>query len=155
MITIRNAQLSDIPDIFALVQELAAYEKAPEAVITSVETYKRDFQEGIFDAIVADYQGEVIGTAIYYMTFSTWKGKMLYLEDFVVKESHRRYGAGQLLFDTYIQIAKDKGCSIVKWQVLDWNEPAIRFYEKNNAIIEKEWWNGKIFLVDPYKKLEL
>lgn len=155
MVTIRNAQFTDMAAVFALVEELAAYEKAPEAVITSVKTYEQDFQDGIFDAIVAEYQGEIIGTAIFYMSFSTWKGKMLYLEDFVVKESFRRFGAGQLLFDRYIQIAKDKGCSIVKWQVLDWNEPAIRFYEKNNAIIEKEWWNGKIFLVDPYKKLEI
>lgn len=153
MVKIRKALHSDIPAIFALVQELAEYEKAPEAVITSVVTYLNDFEAGIFEAIVAEYQNEVIGTAIFYMTFSTWKGKMLYLEDFVVKETHRRFGAGQLLFDSFLQIAKEKGCSLVKWQVLDWNEPALKFYEKNNAIIEKEWWNGKIFLVDPQKKL--
>jgi GNAT superfamily N-acetyltransferase len=153
MVTIRKAQHTDLSAIFALVQELAEYEKAPEAVITSVATYEKDFAEGIFEAIVAEYEGEVIGTALYYMGFSTWKGKMLYLEDFVVKATHRRFGAGQLLFDEFLAIAKAKGCSLVKWQVLDWNEPALQFYVKNDAIIEKEWWNGKIFLVNPLQKL--
>jgi GNAT superfamily N-acetyltransferase len=149
IVTIRQAERRDIPSIFALVQELALYENAPEAVITSVKTYEEDFDESHFEALVAEIEGEIIGMALYYMTFSTWKGKMLYLEDFVVKETHRRYGAGQLLFDAFLAKAKEKKCSLVKWQVLDWNEPAIRFYEKNNAIIEQEWWNGKIFLVDP------
>ncbi len=78
------------------------------------------------------------------MTFSTWKGKMLYLEDFVVKEAFRKKGVGQVLWNKYIDIAKEKDCALVKWQVLDWNEPAVKFYEKNGATIEKEWWNGKI-----------
>jgi GNAT superfamily N-acetyltransferase len=71
---------------------------------------------------------------------------MLYLEDFVVTESYRQYGVGQMLFDRFIEVAREKDCFLVKWQVLDWNEPAIRFYEKNNAIIESDWYNGKIFL---------
>jgi GNAT superfamily N-acetyltransferase len=143
---IRQAERRDIPTIFALVQELALYEKAPEAVITSVASYEEDFDNNVFEAIVAEMEGEVIGMALYYMAFSTWKGKMLYLEDFVVKETHRRYGAGQLLFDAFLAKAKEKKCTLTKWQVLDWNEPAVRFYEKNNAIIEREWWNGKLFL---------
>jgi GNAT superfamily N-acetyltransferase len=146
MVTIRQATLADIPMIFSLVEELALYEKAPEAVITTVEIYERDFNAGIFEAVVAEKDDEIIGMALYYMAYSTWKGRMLYLEDFVVRESSRRFGAGQMLFDAYVAIAKEKGATIVKWQVLDWNEPAVKFYEKNNAIIEKEWWNGKIFL---------
>jgi GNAT superfamily N-acetyltransferase len=153
IVQIRQAERRDIPSIFALVQELALYENAPEAVITSVKTYEEDFDESLFEALVAEIEGEIIGMVLYYMTFSTWKGKMLYLEDFVVKETHRRYGAGQLLFDAFLAKAKEKKCSLVKWQVLDWNEPAIRFYEKNNAIIEQEWWNGKIFLVNPTEAL--
>ncbi len=152
-VQIRQAERRDIPSIFALVQKLALYENAPEAVITSVKTYELDFDESHFEALVAEHEGEIIGMALYYMAFSTWKGKMLYLEDFVVKETHRRYGAGQLLFDAFLAKAKEKKCSLVKWQVLDWNEPAIRFYEKNNAIIEQEWWNGKIFLVHPTEAL--
>jgi GNAT superfamily N-acetyltransferase len=147
MINIRQAIKSDIADIFSLVKELAVYEKAPEAVITSVEIYEKDFEAGIFEAIVAEKEGEIVGMALYYMAYSTWRGRMLYLEDFVVRDAFRRYGAGQLLFDTFLGIAKQKGATLVKWQVLDWNEPAIKFYEKNNAIIETEWWNGKIFLV--------
>lgn len=147
IVSIRQAERSDIPGIFALVQELALYEKAPEAVITSVKTYEDDFDAAHFEAFVAEIEGKIVGMALYYMAFSTWKGKMLYLEDFVVQETHRRSGAGQLLFDAFLAKAKEKKCSLVKWQVLDWNEPAIRFYEKNNAIIEQEWWNGKIFLV--------
>ena len=82
------------------------------------------------------------------MTYSTWKGRMFYLEDFVVLEAYRRLGLGQMLFDAFLQEAKDQQCRLVKWQVLDWNEPALRFYRKNNAVIEKEWWNGKIFLTE-------
>jgi GNAT superfamily N-acetyltransferase len=143
---IRQAKREDVPSIFALVQELALYENAPDAVTTSIQSYEDDFDSHIYEAIVAELEGEVIGMALYYMSFSTWKGKMLYLEDFVVKETHRRYGAGQLLFDAFLAKAREKKCVMVKWQVLDWNEPAIRFYEKNKAIIEREWWNGKIFL---------
>jgi GNAT superfamily N-acetyltransferase len=78
------------------------------------------------------------------MTYSTWKGRMLYLEDFVVKERSRRQGIGQLLFDAFLAEAKARGCRLAKWQVLDWNTPAVNFYEKQSAIIEQEWWNGKI-----------
>jgi GNAT superfamily N-acetyltransferase len=147
MINIRQAVKSDIATIFSLVEELALYEKAPEAVITNVEIYEKDFEAGIFEAIVAEKEGEIIGMALYYMAYSTWKGRMLYLEDFVVRDAFRCYGAGQMLFDAFLAVAKQKNASLVKWQVLDWNEPAIKFYEKNNAIIETEWWNGKIFLV--------
>ena len=80
------------------------------------------------------------------MTYSTWKGKMLYLEDFVVAQSHRRRGIGQLLFDAYKAEAIEKKAKLIKWQVLDWNEPAIAFYEKNGATIEKGWYNVKTFL---------
>ena len=78
------------------------------------------------------------------MTFSTWKGRMMYLEDFVVNPEYRGQGIGQQLFDSFIAEAKAQDCNLVKWQVLDWNEPAVRFYERNKATIEKEWWNGKI-----------
>ena len=82
----------------------------------------------------------------YYLTYSTWKGRMLYLEDFVVLPDYRRFGIGQLLFDALLEVARNKRCKLVKWQVLDWNQPALNFYRKYDAIIEKEWWNGKIFL---------
>ncbi|GJM34399.1 MAG: N-acetyltransferase [Saprospiraceae bacterium] len=142
----RLAEKKDIPAIHDLVRELAVYEKAEEEFTASLEDYYRDFEEGVFDVLVAEMDQTVCGMALYYMTYSTWKGKMLYLEDFVVKQTHRRHGIGQVLFDGFLQLAKQKECRIVKWQVLDWNTPALRFYEKNKAIIERDWWNGKIFL---------
>ena len=93
--------------------------------------------------------GKIVGIIIYYMTYSTWKGKMLYLEDFVVNQQYRKLGIGQHLFDAFLKEAKDKGARLVKWQVLDWNEPALAFYKKNKAIIEKNWWNGCLLYTSP------
>ncbi len=126
--------------------ELAVYENAPEAVEATVEEYRTDFKAGIFESLVAEIDGQVVGMTLFFMTYSSWKGKMLYLDDFVVTEAHRRSGAGQLLFDAFLEEGRRRGCRLVKWQVLDWNEPALRFYAKNAAIIEKDWWNGKLFL---------
>ncbi len=147
-IQIRNTEAADIDAVYALVRELAVYEKAPEAHTATIEDYHRDFEVGIFESNVAvDVEtNQVVGMILYYMSYSTWKGRMLYLEDFVVTENYRQYGIGQMLFETFLQIAREKRCKLVKWQVLDWNEPAIQFYRKNNAIIESEWYNGKIFL---------
>ena len=145
-IIIRSAEKSDMGAVLSLVKELAEYEKAPEQVTTTPDDYRRNFEEGVFEALVAEMDGEVVGMALYYLCWSTWRGRMLYLDDFVVRQSHRRYGIGQLLFDAFMEKAREKDCFLVKWQVLDWNEPALRFYEKNRAIIETEWWNGKIFL---------
>jgi GNAT superfamily N-acetyltransferase len=147
-IHIRPAIEKDFISIHKLIHELAVYENAPEAHTATVEEYIRDFKLGIFEAHIAEDSDteDIVGLIFYYMAYSTWRGRMLYLEDFVVTESYRRYGVGQMLFDTFIEVARQKDCFLVKWQVLDWNEPAVNFYEKNEAIIEKEWWNGKIFL---------
>lgn len=143
-IIVRKATVEDIPSIHKMVVELAVFEKEPEAVKVDVAYYLKCFNEKIFDCIVAENDHVIIGIALFYMTFSTWKGKMLYLEDFVVKNEWRKKGVGQKLWDAYISEAKNLGCALVKWQVLDWNETAVNFYEKNGAMIEKEWWNGKI-----------
>ena len=143
-ILIRKGTKEDLPAVHDLVRDLAVYEKAEEQLIATVEDYRRDFEKGWFECEVAVNAGQIIGVVLYYETYSTWKGRMLYLEDFVVKESFRQHGVGQLLFDAYLKTAKDKCCNLVKWQVLDWNTPAVNFYRKNNATIEKEWWNGKI-----------
>lgn len=134
--------------VHKLVVELAVYEKEADAVSTTVSDYENSFNEGLFDVLIAEMNNEVIGMMLYYMTYSTWKGKMIYLEDFVVQEAYRRYGAGQQLFDAFMAEAKQKEAALVKWQVLDWNEPALSFYRKNKAIIESNWWNCKIFLAD-------
>lgn len=143
--SIRNAEKKDIKGIYSLVRELAIFEHAEHEVTIDEGYYDTCFEDGTFQSIVAvDTEDKVVGICIYYMTFSTWKGKMLYLEDFVVREECRGSGLGQRLFDAYIDRAKELGCTMTKWQVLDWNEGAIKFYKRNNAIIEKEWWNGKI-----------
>ena len=105
-IVIRMATEADMPAIHALVHELAVYERAPEAHTATVEDYLRDFKAGIFESHVAvstdaslGKQGEIVGMIFYYMAYSTWKGRMLYLEDFVVTENYRQYGVGQMLFE--------------------------------------------------------
>ncbi|MBK6929959.1 MAG: GNAT family N-acetyltransferase [Saprospirales bacterium] len=143
-IIIRPATEADLPAIHALVYELAVYEKEPEAVVTTPAEYLEDFRKGLFEAQVAELDGRIVGMTLFYMAYSTWRGKMLYLDDFVVQENYRRYGIGQLLFDAFVEEGRRRGCRLVKWQVLDWNEPALDFYRKNNAVIETNWWNGKV-----------
>jgi ribosomal protein S18 acetylase RimI-like enzyme len=127
-----------------LVNELAIFEKAPEEVINTVEQMKADGfgANPLFKCIVAESNTSIIGFALYYYRYSTWKGKVLYLEDFYVKEAYRNFGIGKQLFDEVIVTAKKDECQRISWQVLDWNEPAIKFYEKYNAQFDKEWWNG-------------
>jgi GNAT superfamily N-acetyltransferase len=144
---IRKARQDDLPAILELVYELATYENARNQVVASLNDYKQGFDEALFDAFVAENsKAQIVGTCIYYLTWSTWKGKMFYLEDFVVREEQRQAGVGQQLFDATIAEAKKLDCALIKWQVLDWNIPAIKFYEKNRAIFEKDWWNGKLLL---------
>lgn len=144
-IKIRKATATDLPAIYDLVKSLAIYEKAEHEVTATLADYHTDFAAGIFQSHVAEMEGKVVGMVLYYMNYSTWKGRMLYLEDFVVYEAYRQHGIGQLLWNELTEEAKRQGARLLKWQVLDWNEPAIKFYKKNQAIIEKEWYNGKVF----------
>lgn len=146
-ITIRKATHEDMAAIHALVRELAEYEKGLHNVTTTPETFSNDFANGIFDAFVAERDREIKGMALYHMAFSTWRGRMMYLEDFVVKESERRSGIGALLFDAFLEEAKRQDVALVKWQVLRWNEPAISFYKKYNTLFDDEWVDGKIYFV--------
>lgn len=143
--TIRNAEREDLQAIYNLVVELATFEKEPEAVTSTIEDYEKAFDSGLIHAFVAEIDDKVVGMALYYVTFSTWKGQNLYLEDFYVKERYRSCGIGQRLLDEFIKKAKAMNCKMVKWQVLDWNENAIKLYKKNNAQIEKCWFDCKIF----------
>jgi len=146
--TLRKAKKQDLQATLDLVKELALYEKAPQEVTVTLADYEADFENNTFDVILAEQENEIAGIAFYYMAYSTWKGKMLYLEDFVVKEELRGQGIGKLLFKAFLEEAQNLGASLAKWQVLDWNEPAINFYEKYNSTIEKEWYNGKILEKD-------
>ena len=144
-ILVRKAGVDDLPAMHALMFELAVYEKSPESVEADVAEYRRDFAAGLFEGLVAEKGGKVVGMALFYMAYSSWKGKMLYLDDLVVTESERRHGIGQHLFDAFLDTARARGCRLVKWQVLDWNEPAINFYKKYpNVSIDKGWLNCSI-----------
>jgi len=147
-INIRPAVKNDLPFIMEMVHELALFEKAPDEVINTAAWMERDgFGENpLFKAIIAENDKEVLGFALYYYRYSTWKGKCLYLEDFYVKEEFRNFGIGKQLFETVIKTAKHDNCNRISWQVLEWNEPAIKFYKKFNATYDKEWLNGSIDL---------
>jgi GNAT superfamily N-acetyltransferase len=143
-VTIRKGTRADLPAIHKLVGELAAFEKEPDSFTASIEDYFDDFANNIFEIIVAEAKDKIVGMALYYMAYSTWRGKMLYLEDFVVNDAYRSMGVGQKIFDAFMERAHDLDCKMVKWQVLDWNEGAIKFYKRNGAEIETNWYNGKI-----------
>lgn len=140
---IRQGTKADLPAIYDLIMELAIYEKAAEEVENSIERMEEDGfgEKPVFEFFVAEEGGEVVGTAIFYYRYSTWKGKAIYLEDLVVKEAKRGKGYGKLLLDAIVDKAKKENCKQVRWQVLDWNEPAIGFYKSLGATIDEEWFN--------------
>lgn len=146
MITLRQAEKHDLSAVLDLVKDLAVFEKEPDAVRAGLEEYHKSYDDGIIRAILAESGEEVVGMVLYYPIFSSWNGRTLYLEDFIVKDSHRNMGIGQMLFDAFVEEAHKQGCRQAKWQVLDWNKEAIRFYERNGASIETNWWNGRMEL---------
>lgn len=146
MFSIRSARRGDELAIMDLIKALALYEKAPEQVSNTAEDLgKHLFEERICDALVVEVESKIVGFALYYTNYSTWKGKCLYLEDFFVLPEFRRDGIGSALFDEVVQIAKERGVRRMDWQVLDWNEPALNFYRKKNAVLDPEWINGRFF----------
>ncbi|MBL6730602.1 MAG: GNAT family N-acetyltransferase [Bacteroidia bacterium] len=145
---IRKANASDIPSMMKLIIELAVYERAPGEVTNTEQMMLSDgFGDNpLYDAFVAEIDGNIIGFAITYYRYSTWKGRCLYLEDLIVTEEHRKNGIGQKLFDCCIDFGKKNNCKKMIWQVLDWNQPAIDFYNKNNAQLDNGWINGSLDL---------
>ena len=132
-ITIRQSKKEDMPKVLEYIQELATYEKAPDQMVNTVQDLEKNgFGENkVFDCIVAEIENNVVGFALYYTGYSTWKGRTLYLEDFLVSEDYRGKGIGKLLFDEVVLEAKKRGVKRMDWQVIDWNEPAINFYTIN------------------------
>ena len=147
-VNIRAGVKSDLPQIHDLIKELALFEKAPEQVITTVETMERDGfgNTPLFNFIVAEVTGKIVGMALYFVKYSTWRGKGLYLDDLIVTESYRGKGIGNQLLSAYMDEGKRQNATQLHWQVLDWNTPAIDFYKKIGARIEAEWWDCKINL---------
>ena len=145
-IIIRRAEKKDCARLLELIQELAAYEKAPSEVTVSLSHFEESGfgKNPVWWAFVAEYNGTVVGMALYYVCYSTWKGQRMYLEDLLVTEEMRGKKIGSLLFEALIQEAKDKNFVGMNWQVLDWNESAINFYKKYNASFDPEWLNCAI-----------
>ena len=143
-IEIRVAVKEDCARLLELVNELALYEKAPQEVTVTLEEFiDAGFgKQPVWNAFVATDHGFVVGFALYYTRYSTWKGCRLYLEDFLVTETYRGNGIGKLLFEKVMETAKEKNYNGMSWQVLDWNEPALNFYNKYNAQTEAGWLNA-------------
>ncbi len=150
-IKIRRAVRDDCPRLMELVQELALFEKAPEQVTVTLDHFTESGfgEKPVWWAFVAEFSpaaaGEnspnIIGFALYYIRYSTWKGQRMYLEDIIVTQEARGQGIGTMLMDRLIEEAKEKKFSGMMWQVLNWNEPAIRFYKKYRAELDDEWIN--------------
>jgi ribosomal protein S18 acetylase RimI-like enzyme len=147
MTTIRKAEKADCKRMMELVHELAVYEKEPNAVTVSFDHFVESGfgDQPVWWALVAEVDGSVMGFALCYIRYSTWKGQRLYLEDFIVSEKMRGHGIGKLLFDELIATCKAKQYSGLVWQVLDWNDPAINFYKKYPEVnIDGGWLNCSI-----------
>jgi GNAT superfamily N-acetyltransferase len=145
-IIIRESVREDVPAMFELIKELALFEKAPEQVTNTIEQmYVDGFGDNpIFGTIISEVDGKVVGMALYYFRYSTWKGKRLYLEDLIVSETMRGKGLGEKLLEATILKARETKCTGLMWQVLDWNTAAINFYKKFGARFDEEWVNVHI-----------
>ncbi|MCF8298362.1 MAG: GNAT family N-acetyltransferase [Saprospiraceae bacterium] len=139
-ITIRKATENDFSAILSLIKELALFEKAPEKVTNSVEQMKAE--QDLFYCFVAETETkEIVGFAMFNIAYYTWIGKSLYLDDLYVKESYRGNKIGSRLLEKIFEVAKEENCKRVRWQVLNWNAPALEMYKKLNATIDDEWIN--------------
>lgn len=139
--TIRKGTPQDMSSVLELIRELAIFEKEPDAVVVTVDDLVRDgFSENpLFSCFVAEEENEIIGIALYYYRYSTWKGKTIHLEDLIVKQEKRGTGAGFALYKEIIAQGKRDNVRRIEWNVLDWNTQAIEFYEKSGAKVLKDW----------------
>ncbi|RKS15461.1 GNAT family N-acetyltransferase [Flavobacterium sp. 120] len=139
---IRKGKPEDMQAVLGLIQELADFEKEPDAVLVTVADLIRDGfgPVPLFHVFVAEVESEIVGIALWYYRFSTWKGKTIHLEDLVVKDKMRGTGLGYALYSEIIKQGKRDNVRRVEWNVLDWNAPAIEFYEKSGAKVLKDWY---------------
>ncbi len=143
---IRQIEPKDVAAVMGLIRGLAEYEKDLGSVKNTTEKLQADiFDHKHCDSLVGEVDGKVVGFALYYTSYSTWKGPCLYLEDLFVLPEHRSTGLGSKLFDSLVDKARTGGAARMDWQVLDWNQPAIDFYERKNATIDRDWFNGRMF----------
>jgi GNAT superfamily N-acetyltransferase len=138
---VRKGHREDMPAVLELIKELAVFENEPDAVVVTVEELERDGfgPTPLFSTFVAEENGDIIGMALFYYRYSTWKGKTIHLEDLIVTQSKRGTGAGSALYKEFMKNAKKEGVRRVEWNVLDWNTHAIEFYERSGAAILESW----------------
>jgi len=144
--TLRLTTAADMPAVHALINELAIYERAEHEFVLTVEQLTADGfgPEPVFECLVVDHaENGIVGMALYYTKYSTWKGACMYLEDLIVTEAYRGFGLGQQLLERLMVIARDRKAGRLEWQVLDWNDSAIAFYRKMGAELDEEWINCK------------
>ncbi|MGC6431998.1 MAG: GNAT family N-acetyltransferase [Jejuia sp.] len=140
-LNIRNAKKADMPQVHSLIKELAIFEKEPDAVEVTITDLENDGfgKQPQFHCFVAEVDSKIEGIALIYNRYSTWKGRAIHLEDLIVSEKMRGQGIGSKLLDEVIKYGHEKGVRRINWEVLDWNEPAIAFYEKNGANVMRDW----------------
>jgi GNAT superfamily N-acetyltransferase len=147
MLSLRAATVDDVPLIRQLVRELAEYEREPESAIATEEDLRRDGFGPVpyFHAVIAEWSGAPVGFALYFFNYSTWQGRPgIYLEDLFVRPAHRGKGVGKALLRHVARVARGRNCGRLVWTVLDWNEPAIRFYESLGGQIKREWLTVRV-----------
>lgn len=139
--TIRRAEKKDLSEILALIKELAAFEKEPDAVEVDIEDLEKEGfgPKPLFTCFVAEVQGKIEGMALVYYRYSTWKGRTVHLEDLIVRENKRGTGLGGALYKKVIEFANEQGVKRTEWVVLDWNTPAIDFYRRSGATVLTDW----------------
>lgn len=135
----------DVAQLLTLIKELAHFERAADEVELTEDVLKEDLfgTHPIIECILAEVDSRIVGIAVYYEKYSTWKGRCLYLEDIIVTTNFRGHGIGKDLFKAVADVAKKRNHGRMEWQVLEWNTPAIEFYKGFNAVIDPEWYNCK------------
>ena len=138
---VRKATKNDMPSVLKLINELAVYEREPDAVEVTVADLERDGfgDQPLFNCFVAEAEDKIVGMALFYNRYSTWKGKTIHLEDLIVNEDYRGKGIGVQLYKKVMQFALDENIKRVEWVVLDWNTPAVNFYKNTGASVFSEW----------------
>lgn len=138
---IRKGKPEDMKSVLELIQELAIFEKEPDAVLITVDDLVRDGfgEKPLFHVFIAEVEQEIVGIALYYYRYSTWKGKTIHLEDLIVKEKMRGTGLGSALYSEIMKQGKKDNVRRIEWNVLDWNTPAVKFYENSGARILDGW----------------
>jgi GNAT superfamily N-acetyltransferase len=153
---IREGKKADMPSVLKLIKELAYFEKESNAVIVTVNDLEKDGfgKNPLFKTFVAEIDNEIVGIALFYPRYSTWKGPTIHLEDLIVTENKRGLKIGNSLYKKVIEYGYNKGVERIEWAVLDWNEPAIKFYESTGAKVLRDWDTAQIDRVSMKKYLK-